>query len=284
MGRFLNYRHKILAKRAAAPLRCLLPRRDPAALPPVTVFISSLNTRDALELTLKSLAATTRYPRCRLWIGDNGSTDGSVEFLDDLARQIPMRLDKRPEARRHYLWLDEVHASVDTPYWFAVDSDMLFLARDPLLDMVAVMERNPDVYLVAAEKREPEFGHPAPVTGEPLDLGEAPSTWLMCVRTSLRDRLSVSFQDGVQSVNPETGRKFCYDTGGKLAHAMREAGLRYHYMPKWFQTTYQHFGGLSWSTKLEVIPDEEYQKAKQRQLAHIRALAAADRRPIRFGY
>ena len=46
------------------------------------------NTRDALELTLKSLAATTRYPRCRLWIGDNGSTDGSVEFLDDLARQI----------------------------------------------------------------------------------------------------------------------------------------------------------------------------------------------------
>lgn len=283
MGRFLNYSHKIIAKRAAAPLLSLKPRPNPASLPPATVFTSSLNTRDSLELTLRSLSAATRYRQCKLWIGDNGSTDGSVEFLDELAAAIPMRLDKRPEARRHYLWLDEVHQTVDTPYWFAVDSDMLFLARDPLIDMVAVMERHPDVYLVAAEKREPEFDHPAPVTGEPLDLGEAPSTWLFCVRTSLRDRLQVSFQDGVHSTNEETGKKFCYDTGGKLAHAMRENGLRYHYMPKWFQLSYQHFGGLSWSTKMDVIPDEEYQRAKQRQLEHIRSLVRSDRRPIRFG-
>ncbi|MCC6485138.1 MAG: glycosyltransferase family 2 protein [Armatimonadetes bacterium] len=277
MKKLLNYRHKILLKKAAARILSLSAPRPAESLPPVTVFISSMGTRDSLELTLRSLFRMTRYPNIQLWIGENGSTDGSVEFLREYAKERPLRLDERKEPRRHYLWLDEVHRSVETKYWFAVDSDMLFLGRDPILEMVMVMERDPSIYLVASEEREPQTDHPAPVTGELLDLGEAPATWLLAVRTSLRDTLDTSFEDGPDHADAVTGKPFCYDTGGKLLRDMREGGLGYHYMSRVFQLKYQHFGGLSWSVDPTVVPDESYQQSKRSQLEYIRALVARER-------
>lgn len=278
MKKPFDFRHKILLKRAAARILSLGAPRPKADLPPVTVFISSMGTRYSLELTLRSLFRMTRYPNIELWIGENGSTDGSVEFLKEFSRERPLRLDNRGEKRRHYLWLDEVHQSVDSKYWFAVDSDMLFLGRDPILEMVQVMERDPSVYLVASEKREAQVDHPAPVTGEPMDLGEAPATWLLAVRTSLRDIVNTSFEDGLDHVDEVTGKPFCYDTGGKLLRDMRERGIGYHYMSRVFQLKYQHFGGLSWSVDPSVIPDEVYQQSKQTQLRYIQSLVAREHR------
>jgi hypothetical protein len=157
-----------------------------------------------------------------------------------------MRLITSPRARLHSEWLDEMFRTVDTPYWFAVDSDMLFLGRDWLADMLSVMERRPDLYLLAAEPREPRLHFVEPVSGEVIDLAEAPSTWLFCVRTSLRDRLQTSFAFHKDGVNPETGNLRCSDTGGKLLADMRANGLRYAYMPAWYRWKYHHFGSLSW--------------------------------------
>ncbi len=58
---------------AARPLAMM--SKAPADAPTVTVFITTKNNADALELTLRTLAATTRYPNYSILVADNGSAD-----------------------------------------------------------------------------------------------------------------------------------------------------------------------------------------------------------------
>jgi glycosyltransferase involved in cell wall biosynthesis len=249
------------------------------------LFISSLNTRYPLELTLSSLLKCTRYPDYRLWIADNGSTDGSLEYLQTLRDTLPLRLIQSPRPKSHSQWLDEVFRTVETPYWVAVDSDMLFLGRDWLCDLVRVMEAEPETYLLAAERRKPVRGYVEPVSSEVVDMGEAPSTWLFAVRTSLRERLHSSFAF-VATTDPNTAVKQCYDTGGRLLSDMREKNLAYRTMPWWFTRKYYHFGSLSWAPGGNAPGD--YLRFKQYQLHDIqrrlrRARAAEGPLPVAGG-
>jgi hypothetical protein len=241
-----GYRTRLLLKRAVAPA---VARGRPRRLkyePAVTVFISSMNTRGALELTIRSLMRNTSYSNYRIWVVDNASTDGSYEYLQSLEGNLLVTVTRSSCARPHGEWLDEVMSSMSTPYWVAVDSDMLFLGRDWLSDLISAMEADPEMYLLSSEQRRPVPGFIEPVSGETIDLGEAPATWLFCVRTSLRDRVQSSFLFCVDHVDQITGRKSCYDTGGKLLADMRNVHLRYAYMPRWYMWKYHHFGSMSW--------------------------------------
>jgi glycosyltransferase involved in cell wall biosynthesis len=252
-----------------------LPPPHLRAHPEVTLFISSLNTRPALELTLASLVAHTSYPAYRVLVGDNASTDGSREYLDGLASQGRIALRTSPGPRPHSDWLDDCYRQVETPYWVAVDSDMLFLGRDWLADLIAAMERHPDVDLIAAERRAPSRDYQEPVSNRIIDLGEAPSTWLFCARTGLRERLDTSFAFYVDPSYDREGRRLCFDTGGRVLRDMRSHGLRYRYMPSWFRAKYLHFGGMSWAATTEERG--AYAALKQRQQRDIARLLAGTR-------
>jgi hypothetical protein len=120
---------------------------------------------------------------------------------------------------------------------------MLFLAPDPIEDILRVMEANPELYILSAERVPFRANVREPVAGKIIDLGEQPSTWLFCVRTSLREHLDCSFafcKDEKQEI-------LYYDTGGKILAEMRTRGLRYGVMPAWFKWKYHHFGSMSWS-------------------------------------
>lgn len=271
----LKYHARLLIKGLAARAAALaLPRRRLDAFPAVTLFISSLNTRYPLQLTIETLMRHTRYPNYRLLIGENASTDGSGEYIEQLAAAspVPVEVIRAPAARMHKDWLNDVFRQVTTPYWVAVDSDMLFLGRDWLHDLIAMMESDPELYLLSAEFRPGESGVVEPVAHEVIDLGECPSTWLFCVRTALRERLTADFGFVVDGRDPHTGRKFCYDVGGKLLAEMRARNLKYAHMPAWFRCKYHHFGSMSWAAR--QASDSPYAALKRHQMRHIQRLVS----------
>src|SRR5687767_9480310 len=77
------HRARRLSARAVEP-RGVAARIEPRSVPAVEVFIASFNTRDATELTIRSLLASDSSSY-RIRVGDGGSTDGSVELLQGLA-------------------------------------------------------------------------------------------------------------------------------------------------------------------------------------------------------
>jgi len=243
----VKYRLKIAAKAAAGRTLSLLPRPRLTAFPAVTLFISNLNTRYPLELTLNSLVRNTRYPNYTIWIGDNASTDGSLAFLESLrSRQSNVMITSSGEPRRHSDWLDDVFHQVQTPYWVAIDSDVLFLGSDWLADLIFTMENKLNLFLMSAEPKITLENYHDPYSGGIVDTAFVPSTWLFCVRTALRERISASFAWSKEGVSPKTGNPIVYDTGGKVLRAMREQNLTYDVMPNWFTMKYHHFGSLSW--------------------------------------
>ena len=220
----------------------------------MTVFISSLNTRHAIELTLRSLLRYTAYPDLRVVVADNASTDGSREFLTAFAAGRPVTVILAETARPHGLWLDQALASCETEYLIAVDSDMLFLGGDAIGEMIGVMERDPDLYLLTPALQPARHGIVEPVGGVVVDQAESPFTWLMCVRRSLRDRVPTSFAVVVEPTGGAAGRPLVNDTGACLLRDMRAASVGYGVMPRWFASRFEHLGSMSWTPT--VAPDE----------------------------
>jgi hypothetical protein len=153
---------------------------------------------------------------------------------------------------------------VQTEYWVGIHEDIWFLGRDWLTDLVAVMERESDLDLLEGEKFRENPGMAEPVSGEIVDLQESLSTWLFCVRTSLRDRLDSVFQYWVDPEPSPNGRKRLYDIGGKLLRDMRGRDLRFAYMPWWFRLKWHHWMALSWSREVKGNPAYAGLKAYQR--------------------
>src|SRR5579871_2448141 len=109
-----RYRLKIVGKRLGASVLSALPPPRPANPAPITVFISSLNTRYPLELTLRTLTRCTRYPDYRLCIADNGSTDGSREFLEALLPES--RVESRESRVTARALLSTQHSALSTQH------------------------------------------------------------------------------------------------------------------------------------------------------------------------
>lgn len=57
------------------------PAREPQR--PVTVIVLTWNALDYTKRCLDTLRAATTYPACRLLVADNGSNDGTLEYLRD---------------------------------------------------------------------------------------------------------------------------------------------------------------------------------------------------------
>lgn len=261
----LKYELLLRAKAAVNAIRKLRPPVRLAHWPGVTLFISSLNTRFSLQLTIETLLHCTAHPNLRFLIGENASTDGSREYLESLRPQLAMEIIPANECRRHYEWLNEAAQRVQTEYWVAVDSDVLFLGSDWLAEMLVRMEREPNLYLLAAEMQS---GGQAvnPATGQPILALERPSAWLMCVRTSLREKMAMDF-GGKQWTDPNTGKLLACDVAGPLRNQMRELGLGCRAMPWWFLCQVHHFGNLSYGLKTRA--SAEYTEFKQHQLLDI---------------
>lgn len=242
--------------------------------PSVTLFITNMNNRWPLELTLKSAFDHTDYPNLKVWIGDNASTDGSQEFLKGLQSKIDLTILERETPLKQHLWYDQILRTADTDYWIGCHEDILFTGRDWVWDMIAFMERSPQTQLLGGEYFPPKLDMPEP-HGNRIDLQESLSTWLFCVRTSLRDRIDTSFNAHKAGVDPATGRMVMYDLGGWLMHEMRAQGLGFDVMPDAFLKKWYHIGNLTWARQLGSDPS--FKAFKDWQAADIARHARAYR-------
>lgn len=243
---------------------------DPA--PAVTVLVTNMNNRAPLELTLRTLFAHTQYPNLEVWVADNDSTDGSVEMVEALQEDYPIRLIRGP-ARPQHEWYDHLFENATTPYWVGIHEDIVFLGDDWLADLIGFMEAEPETYMLGGEHFPDAEGVGEPVSGEVVDIRESLSTWIFCVRSDLRDRVDTSFAF-YKYWNETRRRTIAYDQGGKLIEDMRAEGIRFACMPPWYLGKWHHLANISWVFQHDASPSRLAFKRHQIWDAERRARAA----------
>lgn len=251
--------------------------RDPGAAPAVTLVMVNHNTRAATELALREIRRRTRYPDYSIWVIDNASANGSATALTALARELGFSLVPSSEARPHAYWLDYAMDRVETPYWVAIDSDLLVVRPDWLTQLVRAMEADPSLFLLNAERVPAEVVQD-PHEGRWLEGGERVSSWLFMVRTAIRGQIRASFAFSREGVNPATGRERVFDTGGRLLQTMRQRGMRYRAMPPRFKLAYYHFGAMSYLPASQ--PSSAWHRFKEEQGRDIEARLLRSRRAM----
>lgn len=267
-----RYHYEGLRRTLAAPFLPSLADNVPTADPPrVTVLVTSANQRASLELTLRTLFARAGYANYEVWVADHGSTDGSVEFIEELiAADHPLRLIQHGGPRPQHEWYDYMLRNAETTYWVGLHEDLHFFGKGWLADMVGYLESHPEVDMLGGEYFPPSEGHAEPVSGAIVDVRESLSTWIFAVRTSLQDRIDSSFEYHSRP-GGAGGRDVLYDQGGKLIEDMRQRGLGFACMPAWFTLKFQHIGQLSWAFNHPMNPPYRVFKLHQMKNAIRRA-------------
>jgi glycosyltransferase involved in cell wall biosynthesis len=230
------------------------------AQPTVSVFVPSLNTKSATELCLRSARALAGHP-FTLHVGDCGSTDGTLTMLRNFESEGRLSLEIAPDGRYHAAWLDHWLGSCTDDYAVFVDSDVEFRRPGWLRDLVETA-RGAGAALVAAEMLPDVPRFPAPKAGlkpedraemlaqffdgqEELTLVGRPAPWLLLIDTKQVVPLGASFAYRLErGTQPDDLAAF--DVGGWLFRQVEDAGLRWRVMPRAFQRSYHHYGGLSW--------------------------------------
>ncbi len=115
------------------------------------------------------------------------------------------------------------------------------------------------MFLVAGEKPFSYENRPEPVGGAVVDIGESLPTWLFCVRSSLRERVSSSFAFAKHGL-PGRPRLLCYDIGGQLLADMRARGVSSGHMPRRFRLKWHHIGDLTWIKDHGAGPEAEFKQ------------------------
>ncbi len=120
----------------------------------ITAGVLSFNRLADLQHTVSSVLAIDGL---RLLVFDNGSTDGSAEFLRDAAAAHPEQL--RVILREENIGIaarNEMFAEIDTPYLLTLDDDSWPRSGEDVDALHAAMERDESIASVCASCIHPE--------------------------------------------------------------------------------------------------------------------------------
>ena len=128
--------------------------------PKVSVVILSFNRASYLKRTIRAFLETVDYPSYELIVVDNGSEDGSVQFLED-ARSRGAISKLLLLGNNHGISAGYNHgfavADPDTDFYMKLDSDIEVLSRGWLGEVIRFMTAHERVGLVALN----QVNHPA---------------------------------------------------------------------------------------------------------------------------
>lgn len=209
----------------------------------VSVFVASLNTRDALELTIRS---AKRLPgrSFDLYVGDSGSTDGSLAIIEHFRLDGTIRSYDIIENRPHWQWLDHWRQTCPTRYAVFVDSDMQFL-RGNWLEALLECADDQSWAMVGGEiVAEQQYCLHNGVV--PFRFAARLSPWLLLLDIERCDPVPVSFKDWSHPSAQVPEGRVAYDVSGTLFHSLLRHGIACGALPVTFQQSYRHYGGLSW--------------------------------------
>ncbi len=225
-----------------------------------------------MRLTFETLRECTPES-VEVLVADNGSTDGTLEYLSRLDWLDVVPLDRRRAERHapadlsmHGATLDWLVKQVRTPYVVTMDSDVEFY--DPgwltALTSCATSEMN----LVAVGEFEPGVAGYAPRL--------APH--LMLMRTAVPAQLNVSFRGFSHASDPDEVKRLqaigprwrmheselrqfqslkVYSTGAALFRALQRRGLAWADTPQAVRNMYRHIGHQSWGDQPEDVPGRD---------------------------
>lgn len=261
--------------------RAILPPDAPpggqAPPPRVEVFVASLDTCAATELTIRSLRAHDRSDY-EILVGDGGSTDGSVELLEGLAERGWLRLERRTDRWGHHQWIEHRIAASGADYVVFCDSDVEFRRPHPVRDLVATARRTGSV-LVAAELCAPGPGV-EPISRSPMTMAARPSAWLFLVAPARVRQIGRSFAFALAGHDTAIEGALAYDTGAAWFEELRERGLPWAVMPGSFTRRFHHHAGLTWRPLLGLDDDRRSERIRShidRRLKRLRARQRAER-------
>ncbi len=165
---------------------------DPETMPEVSVCLITWNRLRMLSEGLESLLATAHGDNYEVIVWNNGSDDGTKEYLDDIAARHPQ---VRPIHNPDNVGLNAVALSVALArgyYIVELDDDVVRFPDDWLAKMLAAFKKVPKIgYLVAnviqdetttGEKDIPEAYQIVDYDGTIMEHGPA---WGWCSMTSL---------------------------------------------------------------------------------------------------
>jgi GT2 family glycosyltransferase len=121
----------------------------------VSVVMVVYNRLEYVRRTLASFYATTDYPRCELIVVDNGSTDGSADYLRRLAAEgliTKLILRARNHGTSAGFNCGFAYAAPDTDFFVKLDSDIQILSRGWLWELVALFGRLPRLGALALDQ------------------------------------------------------------------------------------------------------------------------------------
>jgi hypothetical protein len=209
----------------------------------VTVHVASLNTCTATELCIRTMRMHADYP-LRLVVGDGGSTDGSVEMLEDFARRGWLTLERHPR-RTHADWLDAWRSQPASRYLVFADSDMDFRRKGWLKALVGEA-RTTGAALVALDITSLTTNRREPVSNRLVRGMPAPTTWLFLIDSAQLSDLEESF--AFRAVETDAVPEGCilYDTGAALLERLRANGCAAVSMSASYRTGVKHYGSMTW--------------------------------------
>lgn len=192
--------------------------------PRLSVVVGTYNRLASLKRCVESVLAQTRTP-CILYVTDAGSTDGTVEYLQEIAsdRVVPILVGQRLGQARAY---NDVFAIVRTPYvvWISDDNEIVNHGLDVAVE---ILDTLPSVGMVAVKVRDVE----GPVVDAPY-LGAVSSIGILNVnqgmlRTPILQEVggfSEAFRD--YGIDPDLTAKVLF-SGWDVAYT-RVVGIHHH--------------------------------------------------------
>lgn len=204
-----------------------------------------------------SQSPTIRNPICRcvaveksppipLLIAHNASSDGSEPFLRAYAQRRPgVEFILHNDVKWHGLWIDLALRQAPGELLFVLDSDLIFFGHSLFARCQRYMQDHPECWILQADSWESrrDTRH----NSDERLYDEALSTWFLCIRTGLHERIDASFEAVFPAQQPaRDGREVMSDTGARVIEAMRQQGLEIHALPRPWRWQFHHVGSLSW--------------------------------------
>ncbi len=221
----------------------------------LSVVIVNWNTRNLLKDCLESLYTTVKNLSLDVYVVDNGSTDGSVEMVEERFPEV--RLIRNKENRGFATANNQALHGIHTPYVFLLNTDTVLL-EGTVEGMVSFMNEHHDVAIVAPQflnrdgSKQNTFDNFPSLSTELLNK----SLLRMCLPTSYPSKRAdykeplevesvlcagvVLRQDVFRQVGFFDEDYFAYLDDSDICFRLKEAGWRCFYLP---HLKMYHFGG-----------------------------------------
>lgn len=221
----------------------------------LTICITSFNTLPFLQMTVLSLRRHTGK-WAKIWVWDNGSTDGSLEWAQANADVVHIGENR---IHGHGTALDRMSLMVETEFIASVDSDVEFTAK-PFLRVIHQlwMDRHAAAADWVCESFNPNPRLLSP--GRNLIVQDKVFPACAVLKTAV---LKAKIASGSSWCQHEDGTRF-YDVGGTLLRDLQADGFTRIDSPE-IKESIIHYGNSTWENNGYVEQDVLDKVARNRR-------------------